>query len=112
VSYFIDITLVETQKTENINQGVFTFSFSPPLPPLEKYNQSNYFFFSCDTSTFQVVSWTYSANGQAVLVVNYDTDLEAQQASAVFTFQEDYVLHHPIVLNFTIRSNGTMLLFE
>jgi hypothetical protein len=56
-----------------------------------------------------VLSWTYN-NGTVTLVVDYQSDLETNSASVNFAFDQLYVRHPDILLNFTVASNGTMLI--
>lgn len=56
-----------------------------------------------------MLSWTYS-NGTATLVVDYQSDLETNSASVNFAFDQLYIRHPDVLLNFTVASNGTMLI--
>ncbi len=39
----INVNLIKTEKVDNSYQGVFTFSFTPAMPLLNKFNISDYF---------------------------------------------------------------------
>jgi cysteine-rich repeat protein len=104
----LDITLVDTHRTEGSNQGVFSFAFAPPMPLLGKFNISDYFFFDCSNASFTVASWTYS-DGVATALVDFQTDLEDRAASVNFTFHQLYIRHSPILLEFTVQSKGVLL---
>lgn len=79
------------------------------MPLLNKFNFSQYFQFACSDATYHVASWSYS-DGRVTLVVDYQTDLEGREASAYFSFNQLFIRHEPIALQFTIRSNGVMLI--
>lgn len=105
----LSISLIDTKKTKGLNQGIFTFLLSSPMPLLNKYNFSQYFQFSCSNATHQVLSWSYS-EGEVILTVDYQTDLEGREASVNFTFNQLFIRLQPIILVFTIRSNNVMLI--
>jgi hypothetical protein len=56
-----------------------------------------------------VRSWSY-AGGEVSLEVDYTTDLEGCTAAANFSFDPLFVVHSPILLEFTVASNGTLLI--
>ena len=70
----VTVTLIETQKSTERDQGVFTFEFAPPMPLLLKYDFAALFFFTAQDAEYEVVSWSYSGS-QAVLRVDFTTDL-------------------------------------
>jgi hypothetical protein len=110
VGEVLRIKLIETQKANGLNQGIFTFAFQPLMPLLSRYNYASYFHFECNSSTVQVVSWTY-ADGRVTLVVDYFSDLEAQPALATFGFNQLFIRYDPIIIEFTVQSDGLPLLF-
>ncbi len=108
----LKIALVETQKSEDEeNRGLFYFQLQPQIPSLQNMGISQYFFFECDNATYDVVSWKYSA-GMITLTVDYRTDLEDREASAIFYFNQLYIVDWPIILNFTVKSDGLMLVIQ
>jgi hypothetical protein len=43
--------------------------------------------------------------------VNYESDLESQNASVVFSFDGVYVRHDPITLNFTVKGRTSKVTY-
>ena len=70
----IAITVIDIQKQDYENRGIFTFTFQPKLINLAKVNISNYFNFYTSSASYQVTNWVYS-NGTVTVYVDYQTAL-------------------------------------
>jgi hypothetical protein len=81
---------------------------NPPLLFMQRFNISDYFDFQCAQAAFSIVNWTY-LDGEIKLRVDYKTDLEGKSAVANFSFDQNVVFHPPILLHFTIQSDGELL---
>jgi cysteine-rich repeat protein len=103
------ISLVQTLKTDGLNQGTFTFLFEPPMPLLSHYNFADYFNFQCNGSDFQVVGWEY-LNGRATLTVDYLSDMENEPVTVTFGFNQLHIHHAPITLEFSAKSESLPLI--
>ena len=79
------------------------------MPLLLKYDYSSLFSFECNASTFSVFSWEYSS-GEITLKVDYETDLEEQEARFAFYFNHLFVEVDPIVMYLMIESDGLPLI--
>lgn len=79
------------------------------MPLLARFNYSSFFSFSCEDASYKIAKWTY-ANGKVVLLVDYTTDLEGRDAAVTFTFKQTYIRYPPFKLDFTVKSNGIMLI--
>lgn len=79
---------------------------------LSRFSLEQYFAFSCNEASFKVEKWAYT-DGRATIYVNFETDLEGRAASVNFSFNQLYVAHEPITVNFTIKSDGmALVVFE
>lgn len=49
---------------------MFTFTFDPSIPLLNKFDLMDHFDFSCNEAIYKVLKWAY-ADGKATLYVDY-----------------------------------------
>lgn len=109
IGYGLKAELVDTQRNGPLNQGLFTFSFSPRLVLMRKVDISAYFQFSCPATEIGSVEWTFKGS-DVVASVNFLTDLEGREVEVLFAFDQAYVKHPPVSLSFQAKSNGIELL--
>jgi hypothetical protein len=109
INYDIRVSLVDTQRVGRDNQAAFTFVFSPDLPGLSSFDINDLFDLSCD-AVLDGVSWVYQ-KGKVIATVKFGSSLEGKNATANFTFNQLFVPHEPLILDFTIHSGNLQLVY-
>jgi cysteine-rich repeat protein len=85
----LNISLLKVKKTEGFNQGVFTFSISPPLLTIGQMDLSQAVNLTCH-SQYTVSEVSYSS-GVLRILADYSQDMEGVECLLTFNYDSTLV---------------------
>ena len=97
-------------RVEGENRANLAFSIWPALIVLNKLDFSQCASLSCNT-TFEMSSISY-ASGILTIVTNYSEDFEDKDCTLSISYNSELIQDTNSSLNFTVKSDGTPLLYS
>ena len=102
------MSLSSIRKTEDQDQGVFKFDVFPPLFSINKMHLSQHVSLDCNASSF--ISQVSYLNGILEIRVDYTTDMEDQNCTVTFSFDQQIIQSPTINFGFQAVSENTPLI--
>ena len=102
------MSLSSVRKTGDQNQGVFRFDVFPPLFSINKMHLNQHVSLDCNTSSY--ISQLSYFNGILEIRVDYTTDMEDQNCTVTFSFDQQIIESPAINFDFQAVSENMPLI--